>query len=158
MSYEFSANEILKMAEQLERNGYQFYKSAAENIATAKEKEFLLKLAEMEQQHEKLFASIRNELSEQERETTVFDPENEAGLYIKALADTRVFFEKKIDVTSMKEILKAAIVAEKDSIIFYLGMKNTVPKRLGGEKIDLIIEEEMSHITLLSNELLALKK
>jgi rubrerythrin len=58
----------------------------------------------------------------------------------------------------MEEILKAAIVAEKDSIIFYLGLKNAVPERLGGEKIDIIIEEEMSHITLLSNELLALKK
>jgi rubrerythrin len=97
-------------------------------------------------------------LSQQEREATVFDPENEVGLYIRALADTRVFFEKKIDISSMEEILKAAIVAEKDSIIFYLGLKNAVPERLGGEKIDIIIEEEMSHITLLSNELLALKK
>jgi rubrerythrin len=155
MSYDFNANEILKMAEQIERNGYKFYKSAAENVAKSQEKEFLLKLAEMEQHHEKLFASIRSELSQQEREATVFDPENEVGLYIRALADTRVFFEKKIDISSMEEILKAAIVAEKDSIIFYLGLKNAVPERLGGEKIDIIIEEEMSHITLLSNELLA---
>ncbi len=158
MSYDFNVNEILKMAEQIERNGYQFYKRAAENVANSQEKEFLLKLAEMERQHEILFASIRNELSEQEREATVFDPENEVGLYIRALADTRVFFEKKIDISSMEEILKAAIVAEKDSIIFYLGMKNAVPERLGRGKIDIIIEEEMSHITLLSNELLALKK
>jgi rubrerythrin len=66
MSYDFNANEILKMAEQIERNGYKFYKSAAENVAKSQEKEFLLKLAEMEQHHEKLFASIRSELSQQE--------------------------------------------------------------------------------------------
>jgi len=58
---------------------------------------------------------------------TAFDPEGEAALYIRSLADTRVFFEKKIDTSSMEEILKEAILAEKDSIVFYLGMKEMVP-------------------------------
>jgi len=158
MSYDFNANEILKMAEQIERNGYKFYTTAAENVADSESKEFLLKLADMESQHEAYFASIRNELSDQEKETTVFDPDGEVDLYLRALADTRIFFEKKIDVSSMEEILKAAITAEKDSIVFYLGMKSTIPERLGSEKVDEIIEEEMRHITLLSQRLLALKR
>ncbi len=157
MSFDFNADEILKMAEQIERNGYKFYKTASENIKDPQAKEFLIELANMEKQHEKYFASIRSELSDQEKEATAFDPEGETGLYLKSLADTRVFFEKKIDITSMKEILKAAIVAEKDSIVFYLGMKKAVPERLGRNKVDEIIEEEMNHITMLSNELLALK-
>ena len=73
--------------------------------------------------------------------------------YLKALADTRVFFEKTIDLGSMKEILKSAIEAEKDSIVFYLGMKDVVPDSLGKKRIDDIIREEMSHIRLLSREL-----
>ena len=53
---------------------------------------------------------------------TAFDPEGEAALYLRSLDYTRVFFEKKIDTSSMEEILKEAILAEKDSIVFYLGM------------------------------------
>ena len=58
----------------------------------------------------------------------------------------------------MEEILKAAITAEKDSIVFYLGMKKAVPERLGSDKVDEIIEEEMRHITMLSEQLLVLKR
>ena len=74
---------------------------------------------------------------------TVFDPDGEAALYLRALADTRVFFEKEIDVTSLKKILKSAIEAEKDSIVFYLGMKEAVPEKLGKGRLDDIIREEM---------------
>ena len=58
----------------------------------------------------------------------------------------------------MKEILKAAIMAEKDSIVFYLGMKEMVPEDFGKAKIDIIIKEEMGHIKLLSGRLVALKR
>ena len=79
-------------------------------------------------------------------------------LYLSSLADTHVFFKKEIDITSMEEVLKSAIIAEKDSIVFYLGMKELVPDKYGKEKLDLIIQEEMQHIRLLSKELIALKK
>ncbi len=158
MSYAFNADEILKMAEQIERNGFKFYTLAAEHVTAPEAKSFLLKLADMERLHEEYFAALRSELSEQEKEATVFDPNGEIELYLRALADTRIFFEKKIDTSSMEEILKAAITAEKDSIVFYLGMKYTVPERLGRGKVDEIIEEEMRHITLLSEKLLALNR
>jgi len=45
-----------------------------------------------------------------------------------------------------------AIGLEKDSIVFYLGMKDAVPERLGRSRIDDIIREEMSHVYLLSRE------
>ena len=101
---------------------------------------------------------MRAELSDREKASTVFDPEGEAALYLRALADTRVFFEKEIDVTSLKGILKSAIEAEKDSIIFYLGMKEAVPEDLGKGRLDNIIKEEMGHIKLLSKKLVEHKK
>ena len=58
----------------------------------------------------------------------------------------------------MEEILKTAISAEKESIVFYLGMKDVVPAHLGQQKLDDIIKEEMGHIRLLSKELLELNK
>ena len=110
-----------------------------------------------EEEHAKLYASLRAALPEKEKTVTVFDPDNESVLYLRALADTRVFFEKTIDMKSMKEILKSAIEAEKDSIVFYLGMKDVVPESLGKSRIDHIIKEEMGHIRSLSKELIALK-
>lgn len=156
--YDFNANDILQMAEKIERNGAAFYKECAGNIADPAAVELLEKLAAMEDDHERTFANIRSELSAREKESTTFDPDGDAVLYLKALADTKVFFEKSIDTSNMEDILKSAITAEKDSIVFYLGMKDLVPADLGTARVDAIIKEEMAHIKLLSNELVALKK
>jgi rubrerythrin len=158
MSYDFNADEVFEMAEQLERNGNAFYLKAAEAVKDPGHVALLRELAAMEVDHEKTFKAMRQSLGANEKAKTVFDPDGEAALYLKALADTRVFFEKPIDLSSMESILKAAIEAEKDSIVFYLGMKNTVPEELGQNRIDAIIREEMGHIRLLSRELVQLKK
>ncbi|MFC1515677.1 ferritin family protein [Thermodesulfobacteriota bacterium] len=146
------------MAEQIERNGAKFYRDSAEGIADPSSKKLLLDLATMEDNHEKTFSSLRADLANKEKEPTVFDPEDESILYLRSLADTRVFFEKDIDTSSMEEILKSAIGAEKDSIVFYLGMKDLVSETFGKSRIDAIIKEEMQHITLLSKELIAIKR
>mgnify|MGYP002064486436 FL=1 len=158
MRYDFNADEIFEMAEQMERNGEKFYESAAATIDDEAHKKLLLELAAMEVDHEKTFKAMRSDLKAAEKSATVFDPEGEAALYLRALVDTRVFFEKEVDVSSMENILKAAIEAEKDSIVFYLGMKNAVPEKLGQDRIEGIIKEEMGHIRLLSRELAQLKK
>jgi rubrerythrin len=158
MIYDFNADEIFEMAEQMERNGIKFYTTAAESISDHDAKNLLLEFAAMEKEHEKIFSEMRKELSSQEKKSTVFDPEGDAAHYLRALADTRVFFEKKIDVSSLENILKDAIQAEKDSIVFYLGMKEAVPEGLGKSKLDHIIKEEMGHIRMLSGKLVKIKR
>jgi rubrerythrin len=155
MSYDFNADEVFEMAEQMERNGAKFYHDAAENAADSSNKELLMGLSKMEEAHEKMFESMRAELTAADKASTVFDPSGEAALYLRALVDSRVFFKKEIDVTSMVEILKSAIEAEKDSIVFYLGMKEGVPEKLGKDRLEAIIKEEMGHIRVLSKELVA---
>ncbi len=167
MSYDFNIDEIFEMAEQIERNGAKFYRKMAENISDILNFRLFLDLAAMEEDHEKIFASMRKNLSDQEQRPTVFDPEGEATLYLRALADLRVFDgEGKKDFflpsglsdeERMKEIFRAAIGIEKESIVFYLGMKELVPKNLGKSKIDDIIREEMKHIRMLSNKLISTK-
>ena len=156
MSIDFNADEVFEIAEQIERNGAKFYRAAAENVSDSDHKKLLLDLAAMEDNHEQTFKTLRSNLSRDEKIMTTFDPEGESEGYLRSLADTRVFYEKEIDTTSFKEILKSAITAEKDSIVFYLGMKDVVPAHLGQRKLDGIIKEEMSHIRLLSKELLEL--
>jgi len=158
MAYDFSADDIFKLAEEIERNGAAFYRDAARIVSAGPQKELLLHLAEMEDRHEKTFKTMRAELTEKEKAGTVFDPDDESALYLKALADIRVFFDKPIDTSSMRNILKAALTAEKDSIVLYLGMKDLVPEKSGKNRIDTIIKEEMGHIRLLGKELTAIRQ
>ena len=155
--YDFNADDMFEIAEQLERNGAKFYRDAARAVTDDQGRVLLTRLAEMEDDHEKTFSHMRAELSAKEKSPTVFDPNDEAAMYLRALADTRVFYEKQIDTSSMEAILKDAITAEKDSIVFYLGMREAVPGDLGRERLDTIIKEEMGHIRLLSKELVASK-
>jgi rubrerythrin len=79
------------------------------------------------------------------------------------MADGHVFdvrkdsSERLTGKETMEDILNTAIGLEKDSIVFYLGIKEIVPKRLSRQRIDDIIKEEMGHIAVLSKELAALK-
>jgi len=157
MAFDFNARDIFEMAKEIERNGAEFYSSAAEKVDRDDQRELLLSLAKMEEEHEETFKNMEAELTAKEQTETVFDPENEAFLYLKALADTRIFYEKELDMSSMKAILKTALSAEKDSIVFYLGMKELVPEKYGKNRLEGIIKEEMSHVRLISKELAAAK-
>ncbi len=163
MSITFNAFEIFEMAEQIERNGAKFYRKAAKNISGRNMRQILLDLADMEDEHEKTFADMKKQLSDEARGLRVFDPENELALYLQAMANGHVFDLNK-DISqqlkgteSAEEILKLAIDAEKNSIVFYLGLKGFVPVKAGKDKVEAIIKEEMGHIVILTRRLSTVK-
>lgn len=159
MSIFFNADEIFQMAEQIERNGSAFYRRAAALSPGSKTAQIFLKLATMEDEHERIFAHMRAQLSQEERRISIADPEGQAKEYLKAWADGHVFnvhispAEKLRGRERPEEILRWAIDQEKESIVFYLGMKEAIPERLGRGRIDEVIKEEMRHIGVLSKEL-----
>ena len=55
MAIKFNANEVLAMAEQIERNAAAFYRKAASSHPAKHNQDFLLKLAAMEEDHERTF-------------------------------------------------------------------------------------------------------
>jgi rubrerythrin len=158
MSFVFNADEIFEIALEIEKNGEKFYRESARKVQDSEAEELLTKLADMEIEHQKAFSGMRSALSEGDRQAMTFDPMSEAGLYLASLADTKVFFGKDIDTSKLEGIYKAALVAEKDSIAFYLGMKDLVPTGSGKAKLEDIIKEEMRHIRILGERLAALKK
>ncbi len=95
MPNEFNANDIFEVAIKIEQNGAKFYRDAAKKIDDEKNKQFLTELAAMEDGHEATFAGLQKELKGDETAPTFFDPENENALYLKALADARVFAKKE---------------------------------------------------------------
>ncbi len=150
MDYEFNANELFKMAEQLEKDGVEFYTGAAKTARDDETKKLFLHLAGMEEDHVKTFSDLRASLVEKEKWAETFDPQDEAVLYLKALVDLQVFFRRELpEDATLNEILENAVDAEKDSITFYLGMIELMPDSADKAIIDIIIKEEMSHIELL---------
>jgi len=159
MSIHFNADEILQMAEQIEKNGSSFYRRSANRAAKSQVAETFLQLAAQEDEHEKIFARMRAELNPQERKATALGPDDENIAYLRAWADGHVFDVRKDPaerLTGKEKVEDALILAmgmEKDSIVFYLGMKDVVPLRLGRDQIDRIIREEMVHLASLSRAL-----
>ena len=157
MSFVFNADEIFELALQIEQNGEKFYRDSAKKVKDSEAQDVLDKLADMEIEHQKVFKGMKSALTAADKEAMTFDPNNEAGLYLASLANTKVFFKKDIDTSKLEGIFKSALAAEKDSIAFYLGMRDLVPVGSGREKIEEIIKEEMRHIRILGERLTALK-
>ncbi len=157
MSFFFTVDEIFALAEQIEQNGERFYRRAAEKVKEKEARQLLLKLADFEVEHGKVFRTMREELSEAERRSITFDPANETALYLSSLARISIFPQGEADPSELKDIFQTALTAEKDSIAFYLGMKELVETSSGKEKIEEIIREEMRHIRLLGERLVGLR-
>ena len=159
MGITFNADEVLAMAEQIERNGQRFYLRAGEIAKDAETGKLLADLAEWEKGHEALFASMRAELTEEEKKATAFDPDGEAELYLQAMADMHVFKTSEgaesllTGDESAAGIIEKALGFERDSIVFFFGMTRAVPARLGTEKVQKIIDEEVGHVAYLKKEL-----
>jgi rubrerythrin len=152
MSTDFNADEVFEMAEEIERNGARFYREAAAKAANREIKEMFLSMASMEDGHLRTFHEMRKSLTEQEKGETAYDPYDEASLYLQALADSKGFegmkspTQKLTGKESVPELLEIAIGAEKNSVLYYVGLKDLVPAEAGRDKIEAIIREEVRHI------------
>jgi rubrerythrin len=163
MSISFNADEVFEMAEQIERNGAKFYREAATLTSDQQTKNMFLRLAAMEDGHLRTFQQMRKGLSDQEKGGTTFDPEGEASLYLQAMADDRGYEGmrgRNVKLTgkeSTTELLEIAIGAERNSILYYVGLREMVPTETGREKVQAIISEEVRHAADLRRQLAALQ-
>jgi len=162
VSITFNANEIFEMAEQIERNGAAFYREAAAKAKDAPTRKFLADLAVMEDGHLAIFQNMRKELGQAEKESVTFDPDDQAAAYLQAMADAKGF-EGKISPglklsgrETLSDILSMAINAERNSVVFYVGLKTLVQTDRSRKQVDNIIGEEMGHIAVIQKKMLSL--
>lgn len=162
MAIKFNADEIFEMAIQAESNAYKMYSDLAKKHVDPEVSAELMKMAEMEKSHENIFIKMRKELPEDMR-TATFDPNEDATLYLQTIADAEVgegspeIAKSMTGRESFEDVLKMAIGLEKQAILFYLGIRDMVPERLGKDKVEHVIKEEQSHVVLLTNRLKSLK-
>ena len=83
-------------------------------------------------------------------------------MYLQVMADAKGF-EGKISPSlrlsgkeTLSDVLNIAINAERNSVVFYVGLKTLVQTEQGRRQVDRIIGEEMGHIATLQKRLMAL--
>lgn len=155
---EFNAFEVFEIAEQIERNGINFYIRVAELFDEHETCRMFLELAKWEQEHERTFARMKQQLPEQNRKVSspepddlLPDPRVMAGMAVFGIRSDPA--EELNGGQSKKDIIRMAVEKEKDSIVFYHGLKDFVPIGTDKEKINDIIREEMKHIVILDGAL-----
>lgn len=154
MTVTFNAFEVFEIAEQIERNGAKFYHRAAAIFDDPDIRQLFLRLAEWETEHEKTFADMKKKILGSNvasmsfrSEETLPDPKVMAGLAIFGIRTEPT--EELNGKEDHADILKRAIEKEKDSIVFYNGLKDFLSDATDQEQVDRIIAEEMRHIRIL---------
>lgn len=149
----FAGSEIVELGIQIEKNGRDFYNIVAEHSKNQKAKEIFQYLAGEEEKHIAVFQKILDSVQKYE------PPESYPGeyfAYMNALASEYMFTEKDKGsevaqiINSDVEGAELGIRFEKDSIIFYEGMKKVVPE-YDYELIDKLIIQEQDHLRQLSD-------
>jgi rubrerythrin len=148
VSISFSGSEIINIAIEIERRGIAFYDVMTRSSGNAATRNIFQYLVDMERRHIQIFQSM---LTEADKNQVSKAHSAEYAAYLQTLLDSAVFTndmvtsELAVNAESDIEAMELAMGAEKDSILFYYGMKDIVPKRVQ-LTVDKIINEEKSHL------------
>lgn len=143
----YSIDEVLEMAVQTEKMGYQFYTGMAERF---KNNQGLAKLfttlATKEKTHEKIFGELKQAAAGKAVEPVQWE---EASNYLRAFVESRFFLgnTKSLSgmdyIKSVKDAVRFALGFEKETMLYFWELRKIVAQK---EMIDLVIDEERSHI------------
>lgn len=152
----FSGSEVVELGVQIEKNGRDFYNILTRQSKMKEAKDIFKFLAGEEEKHIATFKEILDRLDKYE------PPESYPGeyfAYMNALASDYVFTQKDKgqeiakNIASDKGAIDMGIGFEKDSIVFYEGMRRMVPE-YEHKVLNELIEQEQNHL----KKLLELKK
>jgi rubrerythrin len=143
----YSIDEIMEMAIQTEKLGYQFYISMSEKF---KKDERLVKLfttlASKEKAHEKTFTELKAMVSKKGVEAVQWE---EVSNYLRAFVESEFFLGRgkalpSLDhVRTVQDAVKFALGFEKETLLYFFELRSIVKEK---EVVDEVINEEKSHI------------
>jgi len=151
MSQLLNVSEIVNFAVYIEQNGYEFYTDTAKKFDNLKLVKLFHYLAEEELKHESTFKKLGKAVGSFSPPETY---EGEYDVYMKdflkshTLGDSRAVKEKVQAVSSIDDAIQVALGFEKDSVVFFASLKKFIGKE-HLDTVDQIIQEEVSHITML---------
>ena len=152
MSISFSGSELVNIAIGIERRGIAFYDIMTKSTKNAATRDVFQYLADVEREHAQIF---QNMLAEADKYQIPETYAGEYSAYLQALVDSAVFTDDFVTSEMATkanrdiEALELAISAEKDSILFYYGMKEITPQR-AQLTVNKVLAEEKLHLRQLS--------
>lgn len=152
----FKANEIMAAAVEIETRGEVFYRKMVERAESDETRKLFTYLAEEETKHRDLFAKLGERLGNVELHATTDD--DEYGMYLNDLINSHILFDGGLGETLMdrlkteQEGIRMAMGFEKDTILFFMEMRELVP---AAEKdfVQQCVDEEKDHLRKLSEML-----
>lgn len=159
MRHPFSDLEGLRIAVEMEKRGAEFYRYG-EKIATRPKAAALLgQLRADEQRHQAEFQELADSIDAQsEGASAAYDPESSA--YLSAVAADIVYPEGLVAMArgdgldNPVSILRGAIQAEKDSILFYTEIEARARDGRARRVFAQIAQQEKEHLSRLQAMLL----
>ncbi|MBW1893006.1 MAG: ferritin family protein [Deltaproteobacteria bacterium] len=157
-----TALEVAKIACNIEVDGSDFYEEAARIADVGAAKETFMELARQEQEHLNTFRNMYRELDEKmggSEGSTGYLFDDEITKYLKVISEGIVFpvgsdMKKWIsEQHDVEAVVKFAIEMEKNSLLFYMEILSHSPFAYSREILQGIIQEEKSHIVMLSRML-----
>lgn len=157
MTRELTAYEVLEIAERMERNAAKFYRKAAGMCDDPRICRLFSELAQWEKRHVRVFAGMKEHLSEQMWELGQFEPDrvdvSPASAPPAVFGDRDQPSQEMVPGRSKADILRMAIQKEKDAIAYYTSLGELVLGEGNIEMIDDIIREENRHVRILTQSL-----
>ena len=142
-----SAADIIASAVEIERRGFAFYQQAANAAVQAEDKEFFTFMAKEEQRHEKIFEEMLKRAGG--LEIPAGSDEAEYLDYVDLLLDNHCLFVAGQQEDMLFDPLYMAMSFEKDTILFFTGMRRLVDPA-ETPRIDACIAEEQKHLRLIA--------
>ncbi|HOV17339.1 MAG TPA: ferritin family protein [Candidatus Cloacimonadota bacterium] len=159
---QYSINEIVELAVQTEHSGYAFYNEAAKHKGLDKKSsDLLIYLRDAELNHEKTFLALRDE--EDLKNITMTQDWELVSAYLKTIVNSRLFSDADSAIrlasraNNFDEILDYAIRFEKDTLLFFHTIKDSITAPKAQAAVARIIQEELSHVINLSDYKAALR-
>jgi rubrerythrin len=145
----FRIGELLDFAMEKEDQSYALYKELSEKIEKQELKELFTQLMNDERRHKDTYSAMLSS-AEGERTPGVRE-EDDYGMYLKTLIDEQrsLSASPPVRVENMAAVLDYAINREKDSVLFYVGLKEYLPRK-DRETVEKIIKEEGRHVVKVS--------
>ncbi len=149
--------ELVRIAKRDEDVGADFYQALAENIEDSKLRDEILEIREEELKHSRRFEEMLDQLGEYV--TTEEFPGQYEEYYNNFLSrrehlESDEAIRKAGEVKDDIEALKLALNQEKDTLLFYLELKELVKPYQHQDMVHEVIDEERDHIVRLSRILL----
>lgn len=153
--------DLFEIAEQVENQGAELYTKLSQASPDASTREALRTLATMELDHRHVFSGMKVNLTAGQEAREVPDSVIGAVKFWKYASQSR-FLDVESELArqftgreTKGEAFRKAINFERDTIVFYVGLRDMFQNPSDRETIDQIIREELGHIIWLMGTLLS---